>query len=178
MRGNTNGSAPIGAQPAGRKEGSNGRRFAAARTARGPLQIPGIVGASNDVVVGFVIGKELRAVGFADRNRPGLLEPRDTGCIMRPPGTREEAAAARGGNARDVEAVFDADGNPVQRGQLRTGGGQSALGRLSRRTRRLFEDPDERVHAGIVLLNLLEMSVRIRASPISSTARTPRSGFS
>ena len=49
----------------------------------------------------------------------------------------------------------------MQRGQHRTGGGQGTLGRLSCRPCRFFEHPDERIHAGIVLLNLLEMRVHL-----------------
>ncbi len=159
VRGNANGSAAIGAKAAGRKERRDGRRFAAARTTRSPLQIPGIVGAPHYEIVGFVIREELGAVGFTDRNGPGPFESRDARCILRRPGIREEAAAARGWDARDVEAVFDADGNPVQRGQQGTGGRQRAFCHLSRRAGRLFEHPNEGIHAGIVLLNLLEMGV-------------------
>ena len=113
MGGNANGSAAIAANATRRKERGNCRRLAAARSARSALQIPRIVGAAGDIIVGFVVGEKLGTVGLANRNRPGLLETRHGSCIVR--GTRigVEAAAASGGKPSHVEAVLDTDGDAV-----------------------------------------------------------------
>src|ERR1022692_873793 len=120
MRGDANGSAAIAAYSTGRKERGNCRRLAAARSTRSSLQIPRIVGAPGDIIVRFIVGEKLGAIGLANRDRPGLLETRHGSCVVRRTRIGVEAAAASGGKPSHIEAVLDADRDAVQRRQYRT----------------------------------------------------------
>ena len=71
MRRNADRAAAIAADSAGGAECRNRGRFAAARSARGAIERPWIVGAAGDEVVGFVIGKKFRTVGLAQDDGPG-----------------------------------------------------------------------------------------------------------
>src|SRR5439155_21030021 len=109
-----NGTAPIAGEPAGRTEGRDGRRLAAARSAGRTLQTPGVIGAAGDEIVGLVSGQQFGCVGSPQDDGPLAAKPRHrrgvTGGRLR---TAQTAAHARC-LTRDIEAVFDSQRDPVQ----------------------------------------------------------------
>ena len=87
--------------------GGDDGRFAAAGAAAGSFQIPRIVGASVERIVGFREDHQLREVGLGNRNRAGRAQRRDVGIVM-----TFDLAAARGqpecrSRAGKIEAFLD-----------------------------------------------------------------------
>lgn len=117
MRGHANGAAAIAADAAGRAEGGDGGGFTAGGTAGSARRVGGMAGAAGDEVVGFVAGEQLGCVGLAEEDGAMATELRDGGGIGGGAMADAQAAADLGGQARNVEAVFDGDWHAVQRAQ-------------------------------------------------------------
>src|SRR5579864_1235647 len=113
MGGDAYRSAAVAANAACRAERCNGSRFAAARSAGRALEVPWIVGAAGDVIIGFVIGKRFRAVGFAQNDGARRAQPGDRGRVLRRSMAQAKLAAAECGEAGHVEAVFDSYGHAM-----------------------------------------------------------------
>ena len=105
MGGYAHRSSAVAADSAGRTKRRDRRRLAAAGSARGARQIPRIVRAPDDVVVGLVIGQKLRAIRFGERDRPGLFETADRRGVVPGPQVLEEPAAAGGRRARPISKL-------------------------------------------------------------------------
>ena len=114
MGGHANGAAPIAADAAGRAKGGDGGGFSAGGTAGSAREVGGMVGAAGDEVVGFVAGEQFRCVGLAEEDGAVAAELRDGRGIGGGAMADAQAAAHLGGQARNVEAVFDGYGHAVQ----------------------------------------------------------------
>lgn len=80
--GNTDGPAAVAADAAGRATGSNGRSFTAAGATGGAFKVPGVGRPASDGVIGFVVGEEFGAVGFAKDDGAGGAEALDGGGVV------------------------------------------------------------------------------------------------
>src|SRR5713101_1262328 len=82
VRRNANRPTAVASDSSGRAVRRDGRGFAAARSAGGARQVPGIVCAPRGVVVGFVVVQKLGTVSFAQDNGPGRAQPGHGCCIL------------------------------------------------------------------------------------------------
>ncbi len=148
-------SLPI---PPRRTEAREGRRFSAARPAGRSLQVPRVICAADDVVVGFVVAEELRAVRFSQRDRAGLAQPAHGRGVLCGAQVAEEPAAACGGQTGHVVAVLDGDRDAVQRPDL-VARHEPPLRVLRARPRFIGQHQDEGVQAGVVLLDVRQVRI-------------------
>jgi hypothetical protein len=87
----------------------------------GAVEIPGVVGAADEVVVRLVHREELRRAGLAEDHRSRGSEARYGGGVACGAVTSAEVTAAESWVAFDVEAVFDRDRNSGEWAGLRRG---------------------------------------------------------
>ena len=122
MRGHANRAAAVAAHSARRHPCGDSCGLAAARSAGRALEIPRIVGAAVEQVVGFPRHQKLGSVGYAQHNCAGIFQPVTERRILRRdesgPQTRSRFATQTG----TLERTLDADGNAVQRAERTTGG--------------------------------------------------------
>lgn len=93
------------------------------------------------MVVGFVVGEEFRAVGFAEDDGAGGAKFSDGGGIVRGFVAGAVEATSQGGLAGDVEAVFDGEGDA----------GEGATGRRAR-IEQADEGAETRIDGGDAIL--------------------------
>src|SRR5271168_1943997 len=77
MRGRADGAAAVAPDPTHGASGSDGRRFATARSASGIGEIPRIRGSTGEEIVGLISHQKFGCVGVAERNAAGRFEARD-----------------------------------------------------------------------------------------------------
>jgi len=157
MRGHANRTAAIAADSTDGAARSDRGRFAAARTARGESEIPGIAGFSIKEIVRLVGHQEFGSVGVAEENGACGFEARDERGVLRGNVVFAEKRAAGAGPTGNVDGTFDADGNAVKRAERRTlcqggFGGTSLLASAG------FVEVDEGVELRLAGLDTLEMS--------------------
>lgn len=150
--GHADGAAAITADAAGREIGGDGGSFAAAAAAGRAGVVEGVSRPAGDGVVGFVVGKKLRAVGFAEEDGAGLTEAGHGGGVAGGAVLEAVARAAEGGRAFEIERIFDGDRDTVQRTFdgctiERFGLGQCSVG----------VDVDEGAKGGVMLLDARQM---------------------
>ena len=139
VRRHANRAAAVAAHSARRAERSDRRRLAPAGPARGARNVPRVIGAAGDVVVGLVVVEELGAVGLAEQDRARCTEPRGRGGILSGPMIETQPAAAISGLAGHVKAVLDRQRDAVQRSQGALANPR-LVGRLGRRAGLLREN--------------------------------------
>src|SRR2546422_2800863 len=83
VRGDANGSTAIAAHTSGGASGSDGSSFSATRSARRAREIPGIVGASIEKVIGLPCHQQLGSVRNSKNDCARLAQTCDQGSIRR-----------------------------------------------------------------------------------------------
>ena len=117
-RGNAQAAADIVAEPKRRSAGGDQRRLTAARAAARPFQIPRIVGAAVQRIVGFGINQQLRRVALGDRDGAGGKERGDVRIVFAFDRVAPRRQPEGRGGAGEIETLLDRDRQSGERTKL------------------------------------------------------------
>jgi hypothetical protein len=138
--------------------GSDRGSSAAARTAGRVREVPGVVGAAEDRVVGAIVRRERRHVGLAEQDRASGAQFRHRRRVGLRHVVLERRMPAGGAHTRGLERVLDRHRHAVQRApDLATR--QRLIGFSGARSRALRVDGADRVQRRIVLLDTREIEL-------------------
>ena len=113
--GHADAAADVGTESPGRTARRDDRRLSAAAAARRALEVPRIIRAAVERVVGFGEEQQLRNVGLAENDCAGSSYSRDVRVVNFGNVARAQREAERRRCARDVERFFDRDGDAGER---------------------------------------------------------------
>ena len=105
-RGNTHAAADVGAQSQRRAAGGDDRALAAAAAAGRPFEVPGIVGAAVERIVGLGEDQQLGGIGLAEHDCARIAQAPHVGIVGRSVRPRAPDNAASRRRAREVEAFL------------------------------------------------------------------------